>query len=99
VHHLQAGTSNWYKIEHKIFSEITGNWRGEPLAGHQVIVQLIATTTTKIGLTMHYELDRNTYPAGLKVSDGEREAINVIRHEFHGEWKYAISPTTDRLLR
>jgi transposase len=92
VHHLPPGTSKWNKIEHRLFSFITGNWRGKPLVSHQVIVQLIAATTSKAGLTVRCELDRNIYPAGVKVSDEDLDAIEMFRHEFHGEWNYTISP-------
>jgi transposase len=92
VHHLPPGTSKWNKIEHRLFSFITGNWRGKPLVSHQVIVQLIAATTSKAGLTVRCELDRNIYPAGVKVSDEDLDAIEIFRHEFHGEWNYTISP-------
>jgi DNA-binding transcriptional ArsR family regulator len=94
VCHLPPGTSKWNRIEHKLFSFITGNWRGKPLVSHQVIVQLIAATTTKTGLKVRCELDRNTYPAGVKVSDAEIEAVNLTRHEFHGEWNYTVSPNS-----
>jgi hypothetical protein len=92
VCHLPPATSKWNKIEDRMFSFITGNWRGKPLVSHQVIVQLIAATTTKSGLTVRCELDPNIYPAGVKVSDDELETVNIVRHEFHGEWNYAISP-------
>jgi hypothetical protein len=77
VCHLPPGTSKWNKIEHRLFSFITGNWRGKPLVSHQVIVQLIAATTTKTGLKVRCQLDENTYPAGIKVSDAEMEAVNL----------------------
>jgi len=93
VHHLPPGTSKWNKIEHRLFSFITGNWRGKPLVSHQVIVQLIAATTTKAGLTVRCELDPNIYPAGVKVSDEELKAVELRRHEFHGEWNYTIRPS------
>jgi hypothetical protein len=93
VHHLPPGTSKWNKIEHRLFSFITGNWRGKPLVSHQVIVQLIAATTTKAGLTVRCELDQNIYPAGVKVSDEELKAVEILRHEFHGEWNYTIRPS------
>ena len=89
---LPPGTSKWNKIEHRLFSFITGNWRGKPLISHQVIVQLIAATTTKTGLTVRCELDQNIYPAGIKVSDAEMHAVHLKRHDFHGEWNYSISP-------
>jgi hypothetical protein len=92
VCHLPPGTSKWNKIEHRLFSFITGNWRGKPLISHQVIVQLIAATTTKTGLKVHCQLDENTYPAGIKVSDDEMDAVNITHHDFHGDWNYTISP-------
>jgi len=99
VCHLPPGSSKWNRIEHRLFSFITGNWRGKPLVSHQVIVQLIAATTTKTGLTVRCELDQNTYPAGIKVSDAEIEAVNLTRHDFHGEWNYTISPKALTLER
>ena len=92
VCHLPPGTSKWNKIEHRLFSFITRNWRGKPLVSHQVIVQLIAATTTKTGLKVRCELDQNTYAAGIKVSDAEIEALNLTRHDFHGDWNYTIGP-------
>jgi hypothetical protein len=99
VCHLPPGTSKWNKIEHRLFSFITMNWRGKPLVTHQVIVQLIAATSTRTGLEVRCELDPNTYPAGVKVSDAELSALNLNRHEFHGEWNYTISPRPPRLKR
>jgi Rhodopirellula transposase DDE domain len=99
VCHLPPGTSKWNKIEHRLFSFITGNWRGKPLISHQVIVQLIAATTTKTGLKVRCELDRNTYPAGIKVSKAEMDAVNLTRHDFHGEWNYSVSPKAFALQR
>lgn len=93
VCHLPPGTSKWNKIEHRLFSFITGNWRGKPLISHQVIVELIAATTTEAGLKVRCQLDPNTYPAGIKVADVELEAVNLTRHDFHGEWNYTITPT------
>jgi hypothetical protein len=95
VCHLPPGTSKWNKIEHRLFSFITQNWRGKPLVSHQVIVQLIAATTTKAGLTVRCELDPNSYPAGIKVADAELASINLQRHDFHGDWNYTISPRAD----
>jgi hypothetical protein len=92
VCHLPSGTSKWNKIEHRLFSFITGNWRGKPLVSHHVIVQLIAATTTRTGLKVRCQLDENTYPAGIKVSDAEMDAVNLTRHDFHGEWNYTVSP-------
>ena len=92
VAYLPPGTSKWNKIEHRLFAFITMNWRGKPLVSHQVIVQLIGSTTTETGLAVCCELDANLYPKGIKVSDEEMQAINIIRDEFHGEWNYTISP-------
>jgi len=92
VCHLPPGTSKWNRIEHRLFSFITGNWRGKPLVSHAVIVQLIAATTTKAGLKVRSELDPNSYPAGIKISDDELAAVNLVRHDFHGEWNYTINP-------
>ena len=92
VTHLPPGTSKWNKIEHRLFAFITMNWRGKPLVSHQVIVQLIGSTTTDTGLEVRCEIDGNLYPKGIKVTDQEMEAINIARNEFHGEWNYAISP-------
>lgn len=95
VCHLPPGTSKWNKIEHRLFSFITQNWRGRPLVSYAVIVQLIAATTTKTGLKVHCEIDPNTYPAGIKVSDAEIACINLHRHDFHGDWNYTIIPEAD----
>jgi Rhodopirellula transposase DDE domain len=92
VTHLPPGTSKWNKIEHRLFAFITMNWRGKPLVSHQVIVQLIGSTTTDAGLEVRCEIDRNLYPKGIKVTDEEMEAINIARNKFHGEWNYTISP-------
>jgi hypothetical protein len=92
VCHLPPGTSKWNKIEHRLFSFITQNWRGRPLVSYQAIVQLIAATTTDAGLKVQCEIDPNTYPAGVRVTDAEMDAINIQRHDFHGEWNYTISP-------
>ena len=92
VCHLPPGTSKWNKIEHRLFSFITQNWRGRPLVSYQTIVQLIAATTTDAGLKVQCEIDPNIYPAGVRVTDAEMDAINIQRHEFHGDWNYTISP-------
>ena len=91
VCHLPPGTSKWNKIEHRLFSFITLNWRGKPLRSFKTIVQLIATTTTA-GLTVRAELDENKYPKGRKISDAKFAALNLARHSFHGDWNYTISP-------
>jgi transposase len=90
--HLPPGTSKWNKIEHRLFSFISQNWRGKPLVSHQVIVNLIAATTTKTGLRVRAELDPGKYPKGIKVSDKEVAAIRLERDKFHGEWNYSILP-------
>jgi hypothetical protein len=92
VCHLPPGTSKWNKIEHRLFSYISQNWRGKPLISHEVIVDLIAATTTQTGLKIQCELDWNTYPKGIKVSDEEMKKVKIIRDPFHGEWNYTIVP-------
>ena len=92
VHHLPPGTSKWNKIEHRLFSFITQNWRAKPLISYRVIVDLIAATTTKTGLKVHCELDDNKYAKGVVVSDDEMESLNIQRAAFHGEWNYTIAP-------
>src|SRR5688500_10163070 len=90
--HLPPGTSKWNKIEHRLFSYITQNWRGKPLVSYQTIVSLIAATKTRSGLTVQCELDERAYPTGRKVTDAELASINLDRDEFHGEWNYRIRP-------
>lgn len=92
VSHFPPGTSKWNKIEHRLFSFISKNWRGQPLTSLQVIVSLIAGTTTRKGLKVHAEIDDHSYPAGIKVPDEEMDQINLRRDEFHGEWNYEILP-------
>jgi hypothetical protein len=92
VAHLPPGTSKWNKIEHRLFAYISQNWRGKPLVSHQVIIQLIAATTTDTGLTVACDIDRGCYPKGIEVSDAEMAALNIQCNEFHGEWNYTISP-------
>jgi hypothetical protein len=93
VCHLPPGTSKWNKIEHRLFSFITINWRGKPLRSYRTIVQLIAATTTDTGLKVRAELDENKYPKGVKVSDAQLAAVNLSRHSFHGDWNYTIAPS------
>lgn len=95
VCHYPPGTSKWNKIEHRLFSFITMNWRGEPLISHEVMINLIANTKTKTGLSVKVELDDREYPKGIKVPDDAFATINIIRDEFHGEWNYSISPRTN----
>jgi DNA-binding transcriptional regulator GbsR (MarR family) len=92
VSHFPPGTSKWNKIEHRMFSFITKNWRGKPLVDRATIINLIANTTTKKGLKIKAELDENTYETGIKISEEELAQINIYQYKFHGEWNYKISP-------
>jgi len=92
--HFPPGTSKWNKIEHRLFSFITQNWRGKPLVSHEVIVNLIAATTTRTGLRVQSALDANTYASGIRISDEQMEELSIRRDEFHGEWNYTILPRT-----
>ena len=92
VCHFPPGTSKWNKVEHRLFSFITSNWRGEPLRDYETIVNLIAGTTTTKGLTVSCYLDHRKYPLGKKVSDSEMALLNIEAHNFHGEWNYTIKP-------
>ncbi|MGW4569418.1 ISAzo13 family transposase, partial [Streptomyces sp. NPDC004561] len=92
VCHMPPGTSKWNRIEHRLFSAITMNWRGQPLTSYEVIVQSIAATTNRTGLTVHAELDPGSYPTGVKVSDAELNAVPLAGHAFHGEWNYTVHP-------
>lgn len=94
VCHLPPGTSKWNKIEHRLFSQITMNWRGRPLTTHQTIVDLISNTTTTTGLTVHCVLDTDSYPTGTKYTKKDVDTLPITRHEFHGEWNYTLRPTT-----
>jgi hypothetical protein len=90
--HFPPGTSKWNKIEHRLFSAITLNWRGRPLTSHEVIVTSIAATTTATGLRVHAELDPGTYATGIKISDQQMAALPVTRHGWHGDWNYTLHP-------
>jgi Rhodopirellula transposase DDE domain len=92
VCHFPPGTSKWNRIEHRLFSAISVNWRGRPLVSHEVIVELIGATTTRTGLRVQSELDRGVYPLGVKVSDAELAAVPLAPHAWHGEWNYSIAP-------
>jgi hypothetical protein len=92
VCHFPPGTSKWNKIEHRLFSFITQNWRGKPLISYEVIVSLIQGTTTEKGLRIKCELDKNSYPKGIKITDDELANVNMKTHGFHGEWNYTIKP-------
>jgi hypothetical protein len=95
VTHLPPGTSKWNKVEHRLFSQITMNWRGRPLTSHEVVVETIAATTTTTGLQVKAVLDENSYPTGIRISDRDMRAFetrHVTRHTFHGNWNYDIRP-------
>jgi transposase len=92
VCHFPPGTSKWNKIEHRMFCHITTNWRGRPLVSYQVVINLIAHTTTTNGLTLRARLDRRSYQTGIKVTNDEFAAIHLTRSKFHGDWNYTIAP-------
>ena len=92
VCHFPPGTSKWNKVEHRLFSFISSNWRGEPLRDYETIVNLISHTTTAKGLQVTCRLDRRKYPTGRKVTDEEIKRVNLKQNKFHGEWNYTISP-------
>ena len=94
VFHFPPGTFKWNKIEHRLFSQISKNWRGRPLEMFQIILNLIASTTTKEGLTVRCVGAGNSCERGIKVSDKELKALNMTRNEWHGEWNYVIAPHT-----
>jgi hypothetical protein len=98
VSHFPPGTSKWNKIERRLFSFITQNWRGKPLVSHQAIVGLIASTTTSTGLVVKAALDTNHYDTAIKVRDEELAGLRLQRHEFHGDWNYTISPRRKKKL-
>jgi hypothetical protein len=93
VCHFPPGTSKWNKIEHRMFSFVSLNWRGKPLESLEVIINLIAATTTNTGLRLYARLDDRTYQRGLEVTDEQLAAVNITRHTFHGDWNYTISPS------
>jgi len=99
VLHLPPGTSKWNKIEHRLFSFISRNWRGRPLTDYRTIVELIGATTSKAGLTVRCQLDENLYPAGIRISDQQMAELNMIRSHFHGEWNYTIAPRSQESAR
>ncbi len=92
VCHLPPGTSKWNKIEHRLFSHISMNWRGHPLTSHEVVIDLIGATTTRTGLQVHAELDPGVYATKVKIPDEQMNAIALDRHDFHGEWNYTLRP-------
>jgi Rhodopirellula transposase DDE domain len=92
VCHFPPGTSKWNKIEHRMFCHITENWRGRPLVSRAVVVNLIGSTRTRTGLRVRAELDTNSYPKGIKVTNQEMESVRLRRDKFHGEWNYTVLP-------
>jgi len=92
VSHFPPGTSKWNKIEHRLFSFITQNWRGRPLTTYETVIELIAATTTREGLTVQARLDRRRYPTGIKVSNREMQSLNLHPCDFHGDWNYTLRP-------
>jgi len=97
VSHFPPGTSKWNKIEHRMFSQITKNWRGRPLLSMEIIVNLIAATTTQKGLRIKCQSDPNLYERGKKISDREIAEIKMNKEDFHGEWNYLIEPENVRV--
>ena len=93
VCHFPPGTSKWNKIEHRLFSHITMNWRGRPLTSHEVVVNSIAATRTRTGLRVHAELDTGSYPTGISVSREYLRSLPITPHQHHGTWNYTIAPT------
>jgi hypothetical protein len=92
VCHFPPGTSKWNKIEHRMFCHITQNWRGQPLISHEVVVNLIASTTTSKGLRVRAALDTGTYPTGIKIDDATLASVHLTRDKFHGDWNYRVAP-------
>ena len=93
MRHLPPGTSKWNKVEHRLFSFVTMNWKARPLVSYRVIVDLISATTTDTGLIVRCELDSAEYPKGIAVSDREMDGLNISRDAFHGEWNYTVQPS------
>ncbi len=93
ISHFPPGTSKWIKVEHRLFSQISKNWRGRPLETLETIVELISSTTTESGLKVQYAVDHNIYPRGIKITDEELKGVNIVRNEFCGNWNYTIIPT------
>ena len=93
VCHFPPGTSKWNKIEHRMFSFVSLNWRGKPLESLEVIINLIAATTTSTGLKLYARLDDQTYERGIDVTDEQLAAVNITRHAFHGDWNYTVIPS------
>lgn len=96
VCHFPPGTSKWNAIEHRLFSHISMNWRGRPLTSHNVIINTIAATTTRSGPRVHAELDTNTYPTGVTISETQLAGLPITRHHWHGDWNYTLRPRATR---
>ena len=92
--HFPRGTSKWNKIEHRLFSHISMNWKSQPLTSHDVMVNLIGGTKTKAGLKVKAKIDKRKYPIGIKVSDVDMRKVNLKKEQFHGEWNYRIMRST-----
>jgi hypothetical protein len=90
--HFPPGTSKWNKIEHRLFSFISINWRGKPLLSYKIIIDLISATKTRAGLVVKAILDKREYKRGIKISDKEMNSLNIKKHFFHGDWNYTIKP-------
>jgi len=99
VLHYPPGTSKWNRIEHRLFSYISINWRGKPLTSYQAVINLISATTTSTGLKVYARLDENEYPPKIKVSDTELAAVSLERHTFHGDWNYTVNPSNSALIK
>ena len=99
VIHYPPGTSKWNKIEHRMFSFISMNWRGRPLTSYRTIVELIGATTTTKGLRIKAERDTEWYPVGVKISDAEMAALPLTRHDWHGDWNYTLHPVAQSTQR
>lgn len=99
VLHYPPGTSKWNRIEHRLFSYISINWRGKPLTSYEAVINLIAATTTSTGLKVYARLDQADYPKGIKITKAQMNAINLHRHDFHGDWNYTITPSTTALRK
>ena len=97
VCHIPPGTSKWNKIEHRLWSAVTSNWRGRPLTSHEVVVNLIGATTNNKGLRVHAHLDTGYYPIGVKVTKSELAAVPLTKHDFHGDWNYTVHPKPQAL--
>ena len=98
VCHFPSGTSKWNKVEHRMFSAISMNWRGRPLASHQIVINLISSTTNKSGIEINAALDTNKYQTGIKISKAQLLDINIEHHKVNEKWNYTISPSNQLTL-